>query len=230
MTLSELRSLLRLYVPHALTSVITDIQLNLILNEGVNDIASRTLCLPADTKFNAVADQQDYDLSSVVSRFLVIDKEGLFWTNGTRYKQLLPKTMKWLDENRPNWRDEGSGEPLYYLKRGSTLKVIPEPDTSTSDGFWLYFGQGAVTMTNDTHYPFSGSTTEITRLSIFDEAIILYGQWKILRAMGKKDEALSGRQEYLAEVIDQMTMTGRQRDIASAKDTRLQGPILTRII
>ena len=98
MTLSELRSLLRLYVPHALTSVITDIQLNLILNEGVNDIASRTLCLPADTKFNAVADQQDYDLSSVVSRFLVIDKEGLFWTNGTRYKQLLPKTMKWLDE------------------------------------------------------------------------------------------------------------------------------------
>src|SRR3990172_4144663 len=109
MTLDNLKILARAYVPGAKVNVISDSILELLLNAGAVEVAALTVCLKTNKKFDIEADKSEYNLSSVLGDFLVMDDPGVYWYNGSSWKQLHPKTIKWLDENRPNWRDQTSG-------------------------------------------------------------------------------------------------------------------------
>ena len=119
MILTNLRALCRSMIPGCKVDVVPDTVLDLLINEGVKDIAAYTKCLPTNKRFNAVASQgtalNPYVLSSVIGDYLVVDKPGLWWNQGTvaapDYKKLNPRTQEWLDGNRPNWRDIDDGYP-----------------------------------------------------------------------------------------------------------------------
>lgn len=226
MNLGNLRSLARAQVPTAKKSLVSPDLLRLILNNGKDDVASKTICLNANQKFNIVAVASgiaEYNLSTVVERFLVMDRPGLFYLDGTNYKQLYPRTIKWLDENRPHWRTEGPGTPRYYYQNGNILGLVPAPSTAVTSGGWLYFGQKPPDMTADGNFPFGGGS-EIIRLVPLHYAILSYARWQLTYIVNKgMDNYRLGERQYLAEVEIRKGEIGRRLDISADESTKLQG-------
>lgn len=227
MTLANFRSLARVIVPGAVASKITQTVLDLILNNGVRDIAAYTACLKTNKTFTITADDDDYDLSTVIGDYLVMDKPGLWWYDGTQWKQLYPRTLKWLDEKRPGWRDYDSDDPENYTIDGDILTLSPPPNTTLANGLKLYYGKAPTDMTIAGHYPFSGSTTELTHLSVFDDAILEYWRWKARLALNKGEDAYKmGESAYVRIREEKFNLFKRRPDISSNKNTRLQGRIV----
>ena len=141
MTLQNLRNLARMVIPSLKTDVVpnvttaTQIGLDLVLNEGVKDIAAFTGCLPTNKKFNAVASQgtvaNPYKISSVANDYLTMNGGGLAWNAGTaavpQWKTLNPQTIEWMNENRSNWREIAAGTPEDYLIDNDNIIIVPAP-------------------------------------------------------------------------------------------------------
>lgn len=225
MTLGNLRTLARLYNPGAKINAVSNAALDLILNSGAKDVASKSICLPTSTKFNTVADQAEYNLTSVLSQFLVIDKPGLWYreSSTSEYTRLDPVTIKWLDDNRPGWRDEDASDPTLYYQDGNILGLVPAPDTAIVKGLWLYYGQAPVAMVGTSHYPF-GYGSEISRLIPLHEAVLAYASWKLTKAMNEGQDAYRlGENEYKRTLAEKMAEVGRRIDISSDRYTKFQG-------
>ena len=221
MYLSQLRQLGRGLIPGAKKSVITNASFNLILNEGVKDIAAYTVCLKTNKKFNVVASTFEYNLSEEIGDYLTVDGK-LWWNNGSKWQPVYPRTLKWLDKNRPNWRDLGEGNPLYYSIDSDVLTINPTPNTSLTSGFWLYYGAAPTQMTKDSDYPFGGET-EYSFLSIFDYSIIAFARWRILPMISKNADADKLYQEYKVEREEKFIMLNRRSDLSNTSELRLQG-------
>lgn len=224
MTLANLRILARAMIPGAKITVINSPTLDLILNEGVKDIAAHTCCLKANKNFNAVADQSEYALSVVLGDYLAVDKPGLWWYNGTQWRHVYPRTLKWLDDNQPTWRNLSSGSPRYYSIDADILTISPPPETAGTDYFRLYYGKRPTIMVSTDSYPFSGTTTELTHLAIFDMAIIKYAKWVIEPMMNKDIDANISLREYKSEREEKLNQLNKRRDIAADTEARLTGP------
>lgn len=227
MTLGELKSMARLSVPGIKSNKVGVDILEILINKGIADVAALTVCLKKNTKFAVTADKFEYDLTTLISDFLTPDKPGLYWNQGTAdnpdYKQLDPVTLKWFDENRPNWRDADSSSPLYYALDSATITIVPTPDTALANGFWMYYGAKPPQLTQDGQYPFSGTTTEIPILSIFDMAILKYVVWHTLPMISKRDDYRMAENEYKREVAEKMLLLEKRKDIQASKKTKFQG-------
>jgi len=219
MTLSQLRTLARAYIPAAKSSVLDNTTLDLILNNAVVDIAAYTCCLKTNKKFAVVADQSEYNISSVIGDYLVSDKPGLWWNAGTasapNWIKIDSATMKSLDNDQPVWRDLESGNPDTYSIDGDILTISPPPDTSLADGFWLYYGKAPVAMSSNDSYPFSGSATEYTHLMIFDESILRYAKWRVDPVFGKEHSNDVTEAAYKREREEKFQLFKQRRDISS---------------
>src|SRR3990167_519575 len=196
---------------------------------AANEIAARTICLPKNQKFNAVAGTTgvgEYSLTTIDEEFIQIAPSGLYWNQGTvatpDYKQLDAVTLKWLDENRRNWRSEAAGSPQVFYQDGDTLGVFPAPEDALTEGFWLYYGLKAFTMTADGHYPFYG-TAQIARLSVLDRAIALHFKYQALSAADKKDDYKLVHDEYEAEIVKVKGILMTNRAVLNSRYNRLQG-------
>jgi hypothetical protein len=226
MKLSDFRTLVRAIVPGATVSKIADPLLDIIINSIVVDIAAYTKCLPTNGTFNVTADDDTYSLSSLLTDFLVPDKSGLWWNNGDMWKKVYPRTLQWLDENKPNWRNLESDDPKDYDISGDVLTVVPAPAVTLASGFKLYYVKKPVTMASGDSYPFSGTTTEYPHLSIFDWAIAYGAKWKLMPMLDQNyiDDFGRNRNLYLTEREEKYKLFKRRPDISASTDTRLQGP------
>ena len=155
---------------------------------------------------------------------MTTDKPGLWWNNGTKWMPMYPRTLKYLDEFHPGWRDLGDGTPARYSIDGDILTISPPPETTLADGFWLYYGQRPTQMSSGDHYPFSGTTTEFTHLSLFDMAIILYAKWKIEPMLNKKFDSQISIKEYNRERDEKDDLFYRRADLSNDRRTRFTGP------
>jgi len=223
MNFANLKTLSRGYVPQAKVNVISNTNRDIILNEGARKVARLTKCLPVNETFNVVADQREYDLSSVVTRYLLPDKPGLWWYDSGEWVQMIPKTKKWLDRHKPNWRDSSSGNPYYYYIDGDTLGLEPPPDTAGTDYFKFYFFQKPQQMSSNAHYPF-GYDTEISRLAGLSEAILLYWRWKALRIVGKAkgNEIIIAKKDFYEEITIQSKLLEERPDISASRKTKMR--------
>jgi len=228
MNLGNLRTLLRFYLSTLTSSKASDTTLNLILNEGALDVAHRSACLKAIQDFDATAELGEYRLSSVLTRYLDIGEEGIWWYNDSTWEEIDPRTIKYLDNHFPRWRDDSSGDPQRYTIYGDLFIPHPKPDTTQSNGFRAYFIQRPPSMTADAHFPFPvGSTqsgTERSDLAILSDAILLYSEWKVLKAMNKRQESFEKRNEYLEELELKKMMLHQRRDIGHSDMTAFKGP------
>ena len=227
MKLSDLRMLSRAIVPGSKVSAISDPLLDIVINSIVVDIAAYTKCLPTSGTFNVTADDDTYSLSSLLTDFLVPDKPGLWWNNGDMWKKVGPRTLQWLDENKPNWRDLESDDPRDYDISGDVLTVVPAPAVTLASGFKLYYCKKPVTMASGDSYPFSGTTVEIPHLSIFDWAIAYGAKWKLMPMLAQNYVDDFGRDKnlYLNEREEKYRMWKRRPDLSASDETRLRGPI-----
>lgn len=196
---------------------------------AANEVAARTLCLPKNTKFNAVAGTTgagEYTLSTIDSEFVQIAPSGLYWNSGTvgtpSWKQLDAVTIKWLDENRRDWRSTAAGTPEVFYQDGDTLGVFPAPEDALTNGFWLYYALKAYTMTTDSHYPFYG-TAQIARLSVLDRAIALQFKCQALGAADKRDDFAITQKEFEAEIAKARGILGTNRAVLNSRYNRFMG-------
>lgn len=233
MTLLQLRQVARAIIPGCKSDVVSDTLLDIILNAGTKDITAYCECLPTNKKFNAVASQGTailpYALSSVIANYLCIGGGGLWWNEGDNttpnWKKLEPRTIEWLDENRPNWHEISDGSPEDYAIDGDNLYVVPAPSAALTNGFWMFYTKMPSEMTSTSAYPFSGTTTEYTHLTPFDFAIIYYARWKILPMLGKEfaqDEFNRNQNLYIKERAEKLSLYRRRPDIAQT--AIFQGP------
>jgi hypothetical protein len=224
MNLTNLLALARGMIPGAKPNVVDDLIIITVLNAGAVDIAAQSACLKANKKFNVVAGQSEYSIVGNISDYLCVDKPGLWWNNGTQWRPVYPKTLKWLDDNYPNWRDAGDGSPLNYSIDSDILTISPPPLTTLANGFWLYYGKKPEPMTQGDHFPFSGTTTEIAQLSIFDFALIYFAAWKLAPIINKMADANLSMQEYLREREEKINLLYQRRDILASNQTAMKGP------
>ena len=202
---------------------------NNAIQMAANEVAARTLCLPKNQKFNAVAGTTgvgEYSLTTIDEEFIQIAPSGLYWNQGTAatpdYKQLDAVTLKWLDENRRNWRSEAAGSPQVFYQDGDTLGVFPAPESALTDGFWLYYGLKAYTMTTDDHYPFYGDS-QIARLSVLDRAIILHFKMTALGAADKRDDYSITQKEYEVEIVKAKGILMTNRAVLNSRYNAFMG-------
>src|SRR4030042_5133510 len=137
MTLAQFRLVARAMIPGLKTDIMPDAStstlpgFDLILNEGAKDIAAYTACLSTNKRFNAIASQGDalnpYILSTVIGDYLTMGEGGLWWNQNDnttlQWKKLNPRTIAWLDSERPNWHEISDGTPEDYAIDGDNLYV-----------------------------------------------------------------------------------------------------------
>ena len=224
MTLTQARQFARLFLPAAKKNVIGDTDVDAILRLGIVDVARFTKCLPTNDYIDVVVDKGEYNLSTELDDYLIIREPGVwFHSGGTRWKQLLPCTIKWLDEEIPTWRDADSDEPVYYYIEGDILGIHPKSATAYTNGLHVYFAKRPVSPTKDSHFLFGGAN-EITRLSILDDVVISYWEWQASKIVGdRKDILLAKRADYENLLVQKDILLKARPDIAASPDARLTG-------
>jgi hypothetical protein len=216
-TRTELRTLIRL-APEATTDTISTANLDTLLDRATIDLASRARLLPRNEKVNTVASQREYVISGsspvlTSADFLELDLDngGVLWFDGTDWRgidQMQPKTRLWLDEHDLGWRTRTASDdtPLYWYldtaEDNANSKVIGfshAPASSNTDYLWFHWiGRGTL-MTDDTHYPWTGTTTELVHLAQYDTLLVYYCLEWINRLITKNsNDANEYLQLYLA--------------------------------
>jgi len=229
MILSNFRTLIRAYVPSAKIAVISNTLLDLLINKAVEEVNVMGAIWKSDTTFNVVADLRDYEIPSVITDFVCFDETGLWWNDGTSdspdWKRLTAMTRQSLDTQYPRWRDEDSDSPLRYILEGTTITVLPIPDTALDNGFWAFYIKKPVTMTAGTHYPFSGTTTEYTQFTVLDDAIIDYVRWKLARPLGQEQKGVLSEQDFVKNLAARITLFKRRLDV-TGNNARMRTPTI----
>lgn len=220
MNLGLWQAYIRAVIPAATVSSVPSSMILQILNSGIFDITKKSKCLKTNNQFDVVSGQGKYTLTTVLGNYLVADKSGLFWNNGTEFTEVYPKTLKWLDNFYPNWRSLSNGNPKFYTIDEDTLTVVLTPNVSLAKGFWFYYTPTPVDMVNAVDFPFVGSGNEILRLRIFDEALEAYCRWKISPILSKdqQDQTQIIYKSTLDEAID---LYNQRPDIVSEGKMRV---------
>lgn len=193
-TLSELRSRVRMDEAFNSTVVVSSSDVDLLLNEGAVDLAKRADAMILTATWTAVANAQTYALSGAnpkVSNFLDIywPAGGLIYTQTSGSTRVAPTDFSYTSENRldtdfAGWRDNSASDTLQhvYLTYSSdgTLSLGVNPKTkTTTPTFLLYYTSRGTSMTDNGHYPWTGSTTNLSHTEPFQKAIAFYALWQL---------------------------------------------------
>lgn len=225
MKYSDLKTLARTYVPTGTVEAISDVAQAILLREGALDVAMRTQCLKTYAYFDSEASVATYSLSTRLEKYLGIEKGGIKWLSGEQYLNVKPVTIAWLDKNRPNWRAEAAGQPVYYAMDKANVIFTPKPVSAVSDAFLANYFQIPPTPVNDDYYPFGG-VTEITHLSVLSEPILYYYKWKVLGILGKPEEMDKFEPVYERECLRKMKFINMRKDISDSDDAKMQGRMI----
>jgi hypothetical protein len=227
MNFGNLKSLFRAYVPAATINALKNENIEIILNEGALDVAVRTQCLKNFAYFNAEAGINKYSLSTKLSRYLGIEESGVWFLEDGQYTELYPKTLRELDNKRPNWRSETGDSIQEYAIFGDWFMPVPYPETALSNAFLIYYFERPMTMTDPSDFPFhivGVKTTERSDLAILSDCILLYAEAKVLKLLSKRQDSAEKYNEYLATLEMVKPFIQARPDIVSHRDTKWQGP------
>ena len=203
----------------------------LITNKGIEDICKRGNVLYKKAYFSAVADDGTYLLSDIDSKYVNIHGSGIWFNTGTvaspSWKKLNPQTIESMDEEKPNWRETSSGTPQDYIIEGNDVIISPAPSTALADAFLINIYIKSDEVTKDADYMFNG-TVEIPHLQALDMPLIKYWIWQAGIIMGKgKDEIIADEQNYLADLMDKLTIINARIDIEEDRYSRFRGKRVT---
>jgi len=187
-TRSELETLVRL-APEVDTTTLSDADLRTLLDKAT---------------VNLVAEQQEYVVSGATSLiddddFLAIDLRGggVQFNDTARWiaePEFQPKTKEWLDKNRVDWRSRSSTtSPLFwYLDSGEetenlVIGLVDKPDANGTNLLWIHYLGRGVLMTAATHFPWTGSTTQLVHLEPYEVLLVYYVLEWYNRLIAKND-------------------------------------------
>lgn len=231
MKLGDFKTFIRSMVPSANKSAVNDTFLEMLINKGVREVNILTAAFVGDAYFDISEDIKTYNLRDEVedNDFVGIGPSGLWMNKGSasspNWRQLDGVTRAFIDEKYPNWINASSGNPLMYFVKSGQLVVYPANDADLTDGFWLPdYVKKAVDMTNDEHYPFTGSDNKLADLEPLDDAIIDYVRWHLKHSVGSDQKGIITRQEFEACVQKRKRVINNRPDIAKTNHNfRMRG-------
>lgn len=223
-TFGQLKKLSRLYVPTAKKQIADDDILEYLINQSVVDIVSDLKLLKKNAVFDVVAGQSDYDISSLVNDFILMDKPGLKYYDGSQWvgkQQFVAVTEEYLDIHYPLWRSSASGTPQYYFKKDSVITVYPTPNATTLNGFSLFYCNKPTQMTNDSDYPFTGNNPAVEEYSVLWKAILLKTRSLMGTFVGDEQTESLADQKYMIELERRRKDLKRRPDIETSDELEM---------
>jgi len=224
MNLGEFVQRIRLQVPNIGETGVTDAYLRTLIGSAVNAVNALCKAYAGYTDFNIEADKRVYDLSTVCPTYLGRDKRGLVYKDSSdKWQDVIPKTEAWLSERYPDYLNAASAAiPQYYYIKGDELGFYPPPSTTKSLGCRLYHLKKGNAMTNDAHYPFSGSATEISAMLPLDDAIIAWCRFKLSPAYGAVTDVDIRYREFILECQKGSMQIRRCPDISNSMENGIK--------
>ena len=195
MNLSEIRNKIRLMVPEANTTVISNSNLDILINDGALDIVKRTDCLQNYDDQDVTADQQEYTLPTDAIKVLAV------WYGGSEAWEKLPCiTQDWLaNEIDAEWMNKTTTIYGYYLRADKVgLYQIPTSAEAGTDYLRIFYTEQPDTLSEDSNIPFNSQT----QLYPYHELIMLYGMYKIKQILGKWEQAKVIETDYLMKCAE----------------------------
>lgn len=216
-TRSEIMTLVRL-APEVDSTALSDANLRIILGRGQIDLSLKGRAMPKNEKVNVVASQMEYVVSGASpvltdNGFLAIDplEGGVLFSDGSRWisganDEFKPVTREWLDLNYQGWRTNAAASvPLYhYLGAGEdnsanlVIGLVDKPSAARTDGLWVHFLSRGVLPTDDTHYFWTGSTTQLAHLEPYEMLLVHYA-WEFYYRNIAKNDADADKHKLLYE-------------------------------
>lgn len=193
MNREDIRDQFRNEVPEITENVASNTVLNAFLKAGDKDFCARTRCVTnLDPETITTTENDTYwDLTTEVSKFYDVDE---FPGGGVSYndERLTLATIAQLDEIDSGWRTASSGTPEYYYRRGSRIYTNC-PIDSSADDIKVYAVLISDDFDNDAKLPFNN----LSYLEPFHYGLVLWLKWKTKAKIGKREDALLAKQEYI---------------------------------
>lgn len=220
MNLGELITCLRTLSPKTTTDNLTDSQLIFFINEATKEVCFDCVINETEKAFNIVANQSEYSLTAIDDRLIAVNDSGVYWFNGTNYKQLDPKTRKYLDEKEITWRNRTAGTPQSYFIEGDIITIHPTPDTSISNGGKIAYIKRFLPMANNADCPFHTELSQSVQISKYD---IL--SWSVVdkclvylnKVLDEKEVEIQKEQIYQANLAKRLRQLNTKRDLAKSR-------------
>ncbi len=189
MELTDLRARARLLNPEATTTVITNENLDKLLNDGQIDVAERTNCLNTYADHDVTAAQDEYVLPDDCIKLLYV----LYGGTG-EWEKLTSRTEQWMDQHMGEWRDD-TGAVVAYMKRGNLIRVYKTPTSNEAGTSYLrtYYVQKPDIMQVATDEPFNGEEL----LTPFHNLPVLYARYHLKEMLGKYKQASDLEKKYV---------------------------------
>ena len=220
MILSAFKKKIRLLGPSANSGKVNATTLTTLINDGVRKVNTLAKAYCGEKYFSVVEDKSTYNLRDIEPTFTLIGQGGIWMNKGTAdtpyWKKLDGVDRRFLDREYPNWVNQGSAVPLFYIIEAGKVIFYPKPNADLDLGFWIPdFLIKPTDMTADAQYPFTGTTDEISDLEPLDDAIIYYVEWHLDRAVGKDQVSLITRKEFEIELRRMVKSINRRPDIST---------------
>lgn len=135
-----------------------------------------------------VVDKQDYvlttDFGLTAGAFMGVIRPGLIYYDGTQDSTPLKlRSLEWLYEHVPNWRNDAAATPRYFFPKeggllfNNMLSLYPKTDKAVAGGLRLHHLLKPARMTDDTHQPFNataGATIQFPSLEPYHYGLVWY--------------------------------------------------------
>lgn len=214
MKLSEFLFKIKYMVPNMSSIGMTDDQLATLITQGCDNVNMLAKIYFGYTDINVIANQASYSVSTVAPTYLGADKRGIYFKDSNnQWQKIYPKTISWLAQRFRDYLNAASSAlPEYYAIDNDDLLFYPPPASTASAAARIYHLKKAGALTNNDHYPFTGTAVELTSLLPADDAIIAYVRWKLAPAFGQVSDLDLREREYLNEVRKARAQIRRRPD------------------
>lgn len=239
-TLSELRAIVRRDAALNSTDVISNADLNTLLNEGALRLATDGHAFVLSATWSAVASTQRYVLSGAtpkVTAFL-----DLYWpANGLVYQVTSTSTKTapndfrvtseaWLDLNRPGWQDDAVSDTLQhaflgYDSTGNLCLGVHPASSTTTPTFKLYYLSRGVDMDGDTKYPWVNSTSNLVHTEPYQQAIAYWAMYVLSRDLLRLSEEADKFLKLYTDLATQCRSAQRKLFSAEVRGSRLDAMV-----
>jgi len=202
MKLSDLKQRCKLKLVNLGQTGITDDYLTELLNQACDRCNGIGKFYTKTSYFDSLEDVAEYAISENIPDFLGIENVSIYFKlSSGEWKEVYGKTKQYIQRIFPDFINAASvTQPQYYYIDGDRLNFYPPPDTARTDAFRVEHLRTANLMSSDDHFPFSGSTVEITAFRPMDEALIAFVGWKAKPQYGTVADTDMGEDGFLKAV------------------------------
>jgi len=139
----------------------------------------------------------------------------IYNVSSTKWTQLDPTTIPYLNQHFPNWLNNDSSLPRRYSLDGDIITLNPKASSTYAGTNYLklFYFKRSIDMSDDSHYPFSGSTTQYPHLAAYEETLVDYVRYRVKKILKKDASAEEAKTMFYSKCTDIKTKLKYRPDL-----------------